>query len=270
MTTELHSPRRRRFDLFGFEVFRGLLAGCTDDAFADVEAALASGSNVRGSRERRAVPGFLGRSAALSRGCADVCLETLAAELLGGPSVYLYGDASEIHGDTYWHSDVEGTDDASSAVEGSPARLVKFVLYDTPLDGSNGALRLLPGSHRAPAAYPTTDIAPEDLPAHVLQNRYGSGPRPPSARRRSARPRRAPSSGAGPCRGSAGSPRSPAPARRSPSPRPRLPRRRPRAGRAPPWRWWRPGWSRGGPPRCRGERGRRPWCRCRPRPRAGR
>ncbi|MFE6916849.1 phytanoyl-CoA dioxygenase family protein [Streptomyces rubiginosohelvolus] len=168
MTAEQHSPRRRRFDLFGFEVFRGLLAGCTDDAFADVEAALSSGSNVRGSRERRAVPGFLGRSAALSRGCADVRLETLAAELLGGPCVYLYGDASEIHGDTYWHSDMEGTDDASRTVEGSPARLVKFVLYDTPLDGSDGALRLLPGSHRAPAAYPTVDLAPEDLPAHVL------------------------------------------------------------------------------------------------------
>lgn len=169
MTTEQHSPRRRRFDLFGFEVFRGLLAGCADDAFADVEAALASGGNVRGSRERRAVPGFLGRSAALSQGCADVRLEALAAELLGGPCVYLYGDASEIHGDTYWHSDTEGTDDgASRTTEGSSARLVKFVLYDTALDGPNGALRLLPGSHRAPAAYPTTDLAPEDLPAQVL------------------------------------------------------------------------------------------------------
>ncbi|MFH9138927.1 phytanoyl-CoA dioxygenase family protein [Streptomyces sp. NPDC017524] len=169
MTAERHSPRRERFDLFGFEVFRGLLAGCSDHAFADVDAALAAGGNVRGSRERRAVPGFLGRSAALSRGCADAGLEALAADLLGGPCVYLYGDASEIHGDTYWHSDTEGADrENPGTADGSGARLVKFVLYDTPLDGSNGALRLLPGSHRAPAAYPTADFAPEDLPAHVL------------------------------------------------------------------------------------------------------
>ncbi|NGO69673.1 phytanoyl-CoA dioxygenase family protein [Streptomyces boncukensis] len=169
MTAEQPAPRRRRFDLFGFEVFRGLLAPCADDAFADVDAALAAGRNVRGSRDRRAVPDFLGRSAALSRGCSAARLEALAADLLGGPCVYLYGDASEIRGDTYWHSD---TEDAASKdprpADGSQARLVKFVLYDTPLDGSSGALRLLPGSHRAPAAYPTALFDPEDVPAHVL------------------------------------------------------------------------------------------------------
>lgn len=152
------AARRARYELFGFDVLPGLLAPFVAGIFGDVDAVFAAGTLLRGSAERRSVANFLGRSPALTDAAAAIDLPGVAASLLDAPVVYLFGDASEYRGDTAWHAD---TDYAN-------ARLVKFVLYDSPLNADNGALRFLLGSHRQPQAYPTDGWADEEVPGYVV------------------------------------------------------------------------------------------------------
>jgi ectoine hydroxylase-related dioxygenase (phytanoyl-CoA dioxygenase family) len=158
MAIQQPAARRNRFDLFGFEVFRGLLAHASPRVFADVEEAFGAEWGHHGSAERKAVPDFLERSPALTAAAAEAGLTEIASELLDQEAFFLYGDASEYRGDTYWHVDTRAAE----------ARLVKFVFYDSPLDGTCGALRVLPGSHRAPGTRDAEPMDARDVPGHVL------------------------------------------------------------------------------------------------------
>lgn len=75
-------------------------------------------------------------------------------------------------GDTRWHSDSRSLDYAG----------VKFAIYLEPLDATNGALRLIPGSHQNPMwgksnMHRDTErvfgIAPQDMPDYAFESRPG-------------------------------------------------------------------------------------------------
>jgi len=79
-------------------------------------------------------------------------------------------DGNYMVGDTGWHPDALSLDYSG----------VKFCIYPDPLNAQNGALRVIPGSHREPlhsaiendpqAAY---DLRPEQMPAHVFASEPG-------------------------------------------------------------------------------------------------
>lgn len=66
------------------------------------------------------------------------------AEQLYGEDAFGVGcDANQYVGDTHWHPDhrIDPKDDCFG---------VKFAFYLDPVDGTSGALRLIPGSHKSP------------------------------------------------------------------------------------------------------------------------
>jgi ectoine hydroxylase-related dioxygenase (phytanoyl-CoA dioxygenase family) len=152
---------RARFELFGFEVFRGLLSDFTEDIFREVEEDFSV--RARGSAERRFVEDYMGASPALARAVSKSGIAELAADLLDAPALYLFGDASEYHADTSWHVETSA----------ESARLIKFVFYDRPTSARNGALRILPGSHRSQANYRTEGFRDEEIPGWAIETAPG-------------------------------------------------------------------------------------------------
>lgn len=101
---------------------------------------------------------------------ADVAEQVLGTKVLG-----IWSDASRRDSDTPWH-----TDQVTSKY-----KAVKFAIYTEPLVSSNGALRVIPGSHHE--AYSTRinehtgsidtearfGVRQEDLPAFVFESHPG-------------------------------------------------------------------------------------------------
>lgn len=96
----------------------------------------------------------------------------VAELLLARPALCVQVVGHYFIGDTEWH-----TDNAGLGYEG-----VKFAVYLDPLHAGNGALRVLPGSHRNPLwqeAGLTHDtnavfgVRPDRLPAYVFETRPG-------------------------------------------------------------------------------------------------
>jgi len=168
------------FDCFGYLAFPGLLADRRDaiiDAFEALWAAKGGGhhgSRHDGKRRSCVVP-FIDQSDYLSSLLDDERIHGIAAGLLGDNFTYLGSDGNYYTGDTPWHSD--GWDTAH--------RYVKIALYLDPLDGTNGALRVIPGSHRPGDSYASTlqaavyqcesnlGVPGRDVPAQVLSTKPG-------------------------------------------------------------------------------------------------
>lgn len=94
-------------------------------------------------------------------------LEPVAAALLGGPVLPTRAKGVRYSGDTPWH--VDST---------SPAASVGFAAYLEPLGAADGALRVLPGSHRAQLGDAIRELgaggmARVDLPAHAVTTEPG-------------------------------------------------------------------------------------------------
>jgi hypothetical protein len=95
-------------------------------------------------------------------------LEAVAIELLGGPVVPTRAKGVRYSGDTPWHVDSEDANVAS----------VGFAAYLEPLRAETGALRVLPGSHRARysadiRAAGSTGLPAGALPSHVVSTDPG-------------------------------------------------------------------------------------------------
>jgi len=98
-----------------------------------------------------------------------------AEQLLGTDVLGIWSDAAWFYGDTQWH-----TDQVTSKY-----RAVKFAIYPDPLNESNGALRVIPGSHHDSFSKHVNDetagidtckkygIPPDEMPAYVF--RLGPG-----------------------------------------------------------------------------------------------
>lgn len=93
--------------------------------------------------------------------------EIVAATLLGGPVLPTRAKGTRYWGDTPWHTD----SDLAIASLG-------VVAYSESLREKSGALRVLPGSHRAEfrgalRALGTVGLPADKLPAHVLETEPG-------------------------------------------------------------------------------------------------
>src|SRR5690606_15376231 len=94
-------------------------------------------------------------------------LETIAADLLGGPVLPTRAKGTRYFGDTPWHADSE-----------SPLRSVGFLAYLESLDAENGAFRVMPGSHHPDFGESLREFVEParvdiDVPAHVIATRPG-------------------------------------------------------------------------------------------------
>jgi hypothetical protein len=93
--------------------------------------------------------------------------ETVAATLFGGPVLPTRAKGMRYWGNTPWHSDSD-----------LPIASLGVVAYLESLRGNSGALRVLPGSHRAEFANALRALGAagkpaEKLPAHVLETEPG-------------------------------------------------------------------------------------------------
>jgi len=93
--------------------------------------------------------------------------EIVAASLLGGPVLPTRAKGTRYWGDTPWHTDSD-----------LPIASLGVVTYSEPLREKSGALRVLPGSHRAEfrtalRALGAVGQPAEKLPAHVLETEPG-------------------------------------------------------------------------------------------------
>lgn len=136
-----------QFHTFGFTVLRnhfnpeevtrirGELSGCMETAFQHAP--------FDGTR-RHWLPMMGDCSPFMASLLEDPRFFDAAEQLLGAPALGWLVDANRYVGNTGWHPDAS-TDPAVGEVPG-----VKFVFYLDPVGADTGALRVVPGSHRAP------------------------------------------------------------------------------------------------------------------------
>jgi hypothetical protein len=130
------------FETFGYLHLPGLLADDIDEVIAGFERVW---SSAEGGARRRAHDGtvrscvvpFIDQDERLSLLLDDPRIHGLACSLLGDDFNYMSSDGNFYVGDTGWHFD--------GLHHGM--RFIKIAFYLDPLDASNGALRVIPGSH---------------------------------------------------------------------------------------------------------------------------
>ena len=144
-TVPLTDQQLAAFRTFGFLALPGLLADRIDRIIAEFEAIWAAnggGHNGRahdGSARSCSVQ-FIDQSEELSTLLDDPRIHGVAASILGDDFNYMGSDGNFYTGDTRWHSDGYGG-------RGGPLH-IKLAFYLDPLTPANGALRVIPGSHR--------------------------------------------------------------------------------------------------------------------------
>ena len=94
----------------------------------------------------------------------------VAEQLLGKEVLAIAVDGNYMVGDTLWHPDTRALDYSA----------VKFCIYPDPLNESNGALRVIPGSHQDPfhsqiSRDPETayHLSQADVPSYTFESRPG-------------------------------------------------------------------------------------------------
>ena len=144
-TVPLTHQQLAAFRTFGFLALPGLLADRIDRIIAEFEAIWAAnggGHNGRahdGSARSCSVQ-FVDQSEELSTLLDDPRIHGVAASILGDDFNYMGSDGNFYTGNTGWHSDGYGG-------RGGPLH-IKIAFYLDPLTPANGALRVIPGSHR--------------------------------------------------------------------------------------------------------------------------
>lgn len=135
------------YAIHGFLLVRGYLSPEQTRSLAEeVEQSLMAAHSRARSEEARTVTGdeshylpLMGDRSPNSRALAsDSQLVGAARQLLGRDVMVKPAKGNIYHDATFWHADTESSD----------LRGVKVVTYFSPLDRTNGALQVLPGSHR--------------------------------------------------------------------------------------------------------------------------
>ncbi len=144
----LTAQQHRHFDLFGFLKLPGLIAHRIAEVIEDFERVWREHGGGHGGRphdakHRSCIYPFIDQDARLSSLLDDPGLHGLASSLLGEDFNYIGSDGNFYAGDTAWHPDGNRI----------CPRYIKIAIYLDQLDGSNGALRVVPGSHRVGEAY---------------------------------------------------------------------------------------------------------------------
>lgn len=165
---------RRFFSAFGYAHFRKLFSP-QEMALLSTEFEECMGSaRCSGARKQRRLTRLLmdEDSPALGSLAIDRRLCDVSSILLGRSTICIQVAGTSHVGDTQWHSDNLNL----------PYKGVKFLMYLDALDARNGALRVLPGSHRQAGrgdrlmCYDTLDsfgLTGSELPAQVLHTNPG-------------------------------------------------------------------------------------------------
>ncbi|MDQ3034100.1 MAG: phytanoyl-CoA dioxygenase family protein [Myxococcota bacterium] len=129
------------FDTFGFVVRRAMLSSDEVRSLAaELEAELDDAYGGSDGRARQWALMSTARTPAFAALVEDPRFLGIAEQIMPGETLGIAADASRYAGDTLWHGDTTG-----------PAQWgVKFLFYFEPLRAENGALRVIPGSHREP------------------------------------------------------------------------------------------------------------------------
>ena len=179
--TQLTPQQLAFFDTFGYLYFPGLLADCADRIIEEFEVIWAAHGGGHHGREhdgeqRSCILPFPDQSEFLSSLLDDPRIHDIAAGICGDDFNYTSGDGNYYAGDTRWHSDGYSAERVLS---------IKIAFYLDPLTRDSGALRVIPGSHRAGDAYADTvekDIRESgkiwglegaDVPALILETTPG-------------------------------------------------------------------------------------------------
>ena len=144
----LSDQQLRFFDTFGYLAFPGLLADRIQsviDEFDGIWKAHGGGHHgkVHDGTARSCIVQFIDRSDALSSLLDDPRIYSIAQSLLGDEFNYMGSDGNYYAGETGWHSDGWH----------ATVKHIKIAFYLDQLDGTNGALRVVPGSHRVGDGY---------------------------------------------------------------------------------------------------------------------
>jgi hypothetical protein len=162
----LTEQQQRFFHTFGFLHLPGLVADILGDILAGFERVWAASRSSRtphdGSTRSCIVP-FIDQDERLSLLLDDPRIHGLACSLLGDDFNYMSSDGNFYVGDTGWHFD--GTHQG--------ARFIKIAFYLDELDATNGALRVIPGSHHLDDAFRRSLMQPGDGSGLEPIARYG-------------------------------------------------------------------------------------------------
>jgi hypothetical protein len=147
---QLTAAQKTAFDTFGFLSFPGMLShkrAAISEAFENVWRDRGGGhaGKPHAGQARSCIFPFIDQSEYLSGLLEDPHIDGLICGLLGDDYNYLGSDGNYYVGDTQWHSD--GWRPAGTGL------FAKVALYLDPLTRDTGALRLIPGSHKAGTTY---------------------------------------------------------------------------------------------------------------------
>ncbi len=169
----LTQQQLNHFDTFGFVVLRQLLSPDEMQKFSnefdsELDSWLPNG--VHEGKARHYASLMDSNTAFSSSLMHDPRIAGVAEQLLG-TRVLGVGIGGLYHvGDTSWHADAKNLD----------YKAVKFTTYFDRLDATNGALRVIPGSHREPLwstinrdTQSTFGVNPDELPAYVFETEPG-------------------------------------------------------------------------------------------------
>ena len=145
---QLSEQQLSYFNTFGYLGFPGLLADRAaeiDGAFEAIWTERGGGHNgtIHNGTARSCIVPFIDQSETLSSLLDDPRIHGIATALLGADYNYMGSDGNYYVGDTRWHSDGWH----------KQMRHIKLAFYLDPLTAQTGALRVIPGSHRADEPY---------------------------------------------------------------------------------------------------------------------
>ncbi len=175
---QLTEQQMNHYRTFGFLVFRQLLSPDEMETYnrefnAGLQACLQHGMHdeVRGT----CVPLHDADTPFIASLLDDPRFADVAEQLLGRKVLGIWSDAAWRAGDTSWH-----TDQVTSKY-----KAVKFAIYPDLQKASDGALRVIPGSHLASFSTEINDktigldprarfgVAPDELPCYVFESQPG-------------------------------------------------------------------------------------------------
>lgn len=139
---KLTDQQMNHFKSFGFLTFRQYLTPDELKTYSDeFDAALEARRMQLGGDVKRVWTTLMDANTPFIASLIDdPRFADVAKQVLGGDPIGIVTDGNYYVGDTGWHPDT-GT---------CEYRAAKFVIYLDELDASNGALRVIPGSHRDP------------------------------------------------------------------------------------------------------------------------
>jgi hypothetical protein len=162
------------FRTFGFVILRQVYdAAETVDIrnLLDEQLAMEREGKPYDTRGRQLMLGFMESRPELMDLLEDDRLYGPLAQLLGEDFIFSGSDGNWYSGDTPWHPD-SGTD-----LLDVDYRRIKVAMYLDPLTAATGALRIIPGSHRAPLFHELwqarRDDAGRDRNEGWIEERYG-------------------------------------------------------------------------------------------------